>query len=104
MKELDTIFDVYFTENVQQQRIQELDLASPLSYFFKQKLKKDVRVFCESQENPQRMEEEYEQLLQEGTIKDIKKWLANVGREPLYERMIQSVENNGFTQIGGEEK
>ncbi|MBC9720724.1 MAG: type IV secretory system conjugative DNA transfer family protein [Lactobacillus sp.] len=104
LKELDTIFDVYFTEDVQQQRIQELDLASPLSYFFKQKLKKDVRVFCESQENPQRMEEEYEQLLQEGTIKDIKKWLANVGREPLYERMIQSVENNGFTQIGGEEK
>ena len=43
-------------------------------------------------------------MLQEGTIKDIKKWLANVGREPLYERMIQSVENNGFTQIGGEEK
>ena len=77
---------------------------TPLSYFFKQKLKKDVRVFCESQENPQRMEGEYEQLLQEGTIKDIKKWLANVGREPLYERMIQSVENNGFTQIGGEEK
>lgn len=104
LKELDTIFDVYFTEDVQQQRIQELDLASPLRYFFKQKLKKDVRVFCESQENPQRMEEEYEQLLQEGTIKDIKKWLANVGREPLYERMIQSVENNGFTQIGGEEK
>lgn len=104
LEELDTIFDVYFTEDVQQQRIQELDLASPLSYFFKQKLKKDVRVFCESQENPQRMEEEYEQLLQEGTIKDIKKWLANVGREPLYERMIQSVENNGFTQIGGEEK
>ncbi|HGV8345923.1 TPA: type IV secretory system conjugative DNA transfer family protein [Enterococcus faecium] len=104
LKELDTIFDVYFTEDVQQQRIQELDLASPLSYFFKQKLKKDVRVFCESQENPQRMEEEYEQMLQEGTIKDIKKWLANVGREPLYERMIQSVENNGFTQIGGEEK
>ncbi|EMF0195432.1 type IV secretory system conjugative DNA transfer family protein [Enterococcus hirae] len=104
LKELDTIFDVYFTEDVQQQRIQELDLASPLSYFFKQKLKKNVRVFCESQENPQRMEEEYEQLLQEGTIKDIKKWLANVGREPLYERMIQSVENNGFTQIGGEEK
>lgn len=104
LTELDTIFDDYFTKDVQQQRIQELDSASPLSYFFKQKLKKDVRVFCESQENPQRMEEEYEQLLQEGTIKDIKKWLANVGREPLYERMIQSVENNGFTQIGGEEK
>ncbi|MEW4423383.1 type IV secretory system conjugative DNA transfer family protein [Enterococcus hirae] len=104
LKELDTIFDVYFTEDVQQQRIKELDLASPLSYFFKQKLKKDVRVFCESQENLQRVKEEYEQLLQEGTIKDIKKWLANVGREPLYERMIQSVENNGFTQLGGEEK
>ncbi|HFU5895076.1 TPA: type IV secretory system conjugative DNA transfer family protein, partial [Enterococcus faecium] len=104
LKELDTIFDDYFTEDVQQQRIKELDLASPLSYFFKQKLKKDVRVFCESQENSQRVKEEYEQLLQEGTIKDIKKWLANVGREPLYERMIQSVENNGFTQSGGEEK
>lgn len=104
LKELDTIFDDYFTEDVQQQRIQELDSASPLSYFFKQKLKKDVRIFCESQENPQRIEEEYEQLLQSGTIKDIKKWLANVGREPLYERMIQSVEKNGFTQIGGEEK
>ncbi|MGM0122487.1 type IV secretory system conjugative DNA transfer family protein [Enterococcus sp. AZ152] len=104
LKELDTIFDDYFTEDVQQQRIKELDLASPLSYFFKQKLKKDVRVFCDSQENSQRVKEEYEQLLQEGTIKDIKKWLANVGREPLYERMIQSVENNGFTQLGGEEK
>ena len=104
LKELDTIFDVYFTEDVQQQHIQELDSASSLSYFFKQKLKKDVRIFCESQENPQRIEEEYEQLLQSGTIKDIKKWLANVGREPLYERVIQSVEKNGFTQIGGEEK
>ncbi|WP_288322400.1 type IV secretory system conjugative DNA transfer family protein [uncultured Enterococcus sp.] len=104
LKELDTIFDVYFTEDVQQQHIQELDSANSLSYFFKQKLKKDVRIFCESQENPQRIEEEYEQLLQSGTIKDIKKWLANVGREPLYERVIQSVEKNGFTQIGGEEK
>lgn len=104
LTELDTIFDDYFTKDVQQQPIQELDSASSLSYFFKQKLKKDVRIFCESQENPQRIEEEYEQLLQSGTIKDIKKWLANVGREPLYERMIQSVEKNGFTQIGGEEK
>ncbi|EMF0094450.1 type IV secretory system conjugative DNA transfer family protein [Enterococcus hirae] len=103
LKELDTIFDAYFTENVQQQRIQELDLASPLSYFFKQKLKKDIQVFCQSQENPQRIKEEFEQLLQGGTIKDIKKWLANVGREPLYERMIQSIEKNGFISSGEEE-
>lgn len=103
LKELDTIFDAYFTENVQQQRIQELDLASPLSYFFKQKMKKDIQVFCQSQENPQRIKEEFEQLLQGGTIKDIKKWLANVGREPLYERMIQSIEKNGFISSGEEE-
>lgn len=103
LKELDTIFDVYFTENVQEQRIQELDLASPFSYFFKQKMKKDIQVFCQSQENPQRIKEEFEQLLQEGTIKDIKKWLANVGREPLYERMIQSIEKNGFISSGEEE-
>ncbi|WP_438743220.1 type IV secretory system conjugative DNA transfer family protein [Enterococcus sp. DIV0802c] len=103
LKDLDKIFDAYFTEDVQQQRIQELNPGSPLSYYFKQKLKKDIQVFCQSQENSQRIKEEFEHLLQEGTIKDIKKWLANVGREPLYERILKNLENNGFILSGEEE-
>ncbi|MEX1447712.1 type IV secretory system conjugative DNA transfer family protein [Enterococcus sp. C76] len=91
LEELDEIFDSYISNDKQKLLVSEV-----FNYYLSNQLSREVNLFCETQENPQRILEEYQEISEKGTVRDLKAWLANVGREPLYERIIEAIEKRGL--------
>jgi len=75
--------DEFISDKVQSNPISELPLL------FRNKIAREVRSFYEGRP---RLIEEYEFLTDNGTVRDMKNWLSNVGREPLYGRIVELLE------------
>lgn len=88
LQELDEIFDMYIPNKSQMKPIKE-GLAAP----FINRISREVRVFYS--EKP-RIINEFEALKKTGTIKDLRDWFSNVGREPLYTIIIEIIEKEGL--------
>lgn len=57
-----------------------------LSMNFIRQLSKEVRIFYA---NEHRIIQEFDVIKESGTIFDLKNWLSNVGREPLFQKVLQ---------------
>lgn len=88
LRELDDIFDTYFKKDKQMKPIK-----SGLETAFVNRVAREVRNFY--QKKP-RIVNEFDDLRETGTVKDLKDWLSNVGREPLYGKIIEIVEMEGL--------
>ncbi|MFD2308763.1 type IV secretory system conjugative DNA transfer family protein [Enterococcus termitis] len=89
LSELELIFDDYIRSDIQKQKIWE-----GFPYPFVKKISRCVRVYYEDKP---RYISEYESLLEgNSTIIDLKNWLSNVGREELFQQVIDLIETGGM--------
>ncbi|WP_137665468.1 type IV secretory system conjugative DNA transfer family protein [Enterococcus hulanensis] len=88
LQELDEIFDLYVPKEMQVKPITE-----GLKITFINRISREVRVFYA--EKP-RIITEFEALKKAGTVKDLRDWFSNVGREPLYSIIIEIIEKEGL--------
>lgn len=88
LQKMDEIFDMYISKDMQVKGIRE-----GLKFSFINRISREVRVFYA--EKP-RIIDEFESLKQSGTVRDLRDWLSNVGREPLYSIIIDIIEKEGL--------
>lgn len=88
LQKLDDVFDMYIPNEKQKKPILE-----GLTVGFINRISREVRVFYSGNA---RIIDEFESLKKVGTIKDLRDWFSNVGREPLYTMIIEIIETGGL--------
>ncbi|EHA7756865.1 type IV secretory system conjugative DNA transfer family protein [Enterococcus faecalis] len=72
-----------------------------LSMNFIRQLSKEVRIFYT---NEHRIIQEFDVIKESGTVFDLKNWLSNVGREPLFQKIVQLMNEIKIFKEEGERK
>lgn len=91
--ELDEWFDQFLPVNQQEQFV-----FDRLSYYSVKDMEQIIARCSLTQEETERLQEEFEQIYQKETFKRLKAWLGNEGREWIYGQFIEILEKRGLME------